>query len=204
MLLKIAIPLYILLLIMAVMIKMIQVRKQIGKNPVLLLEKKSLAEVYIKKSGLLFFPLWLGGMHFFAFYPEATSRIPHLHFSSWMTLSGVILLFVAWGLFALSLIHLREAWRIGIDREKTEHLITHGIYRLIRHPIYTSFKIALVATLLIFPNVYFLTIGLAAFFGFSFLALLEEDFLRERFGSEYEEYRKKTGAFYPNIFRRMD
>ena len=61
-------------------------------------------------------------------------------------------------------------------------------------------KLALVATLIIFPNFYFLWIGTAAFIGFSMIALMEEDFLKGRLGRKYEDYMKRTGRFFPRIF----
>ena len=87
-------------------------------------------------------------------------------------------------------------WRFGIDREQKSLLITTGIYGRIRHPIYTALKIAAVATLLIFPNLFFLCVTVPVFVGLTFLALLEEDFLRENFGKSYEEYFRKTRRFY--------
>lgn len=201
MLLKLAIPLYATCLGGATLIKIIITQRNIGKNPVTLLTTQSLTEAYLKKLALFFFPLWLGGFHFFSFFPEWHQKTPHLTSSETMSYTGVIILFLSLILFVSSLINLKNSWRIGIDKNTTDQLITSGIYKIIRHPIYTSFKMALIATLLIFPNIYFLLIGALAFLGFTFIALLEEDFLRKHFGKTYESYLKKTGRFYPRLYK---
>lgn len=201
MLLKLAIPLYTICLGGVVLTKIIFVRKSIRKNPVIFSTTQSSAESYLKKLALLFFPLWLGGLHFFSFFPEWHQKIPHITSSETIPYAGVLTLFLSLILFVFSIVNLRNAWRIGIDQDTTKQLITSGIYKIIRHPIYTSFKIALIATLLIFPNIYFLLIGALAFLGFTFMALLEEDFLKNRFGKTYEKYLKKTGRFYPRLDR---
>ncbi len=199
MLFKWAIPTYTLLLILAVFIKRKAVRQTIGKEPVLLGQQSPPVEGYLKKRFHLFFGLWLGGLNLSAFYPPFVEKIPHLDFPKVVLWGGVVFLFVSWGLFVLSLKHLRDAWRIGIDHEKTDRLITTGIYSLIRHPIYTAIKMALTGTLLIFPNLYFLPVVLIGWMGVSLTALLEEDFLIKKFGETYLNYCNQTGRFLPRI-----
>ena len=200
MLLKIAIPLYSLLLFFAVAVKKAIVQKKIGRNPVLIQQSKSAAETCLQKLAFLFFPLWLGGANLFVFHPDLTDKIQHLNGTPSARLAGLVLLFTSWLLFVTALVHMREAWRFGIDWEGSTELVDRGIYRHIRHPIYASMKLALVATLIIFPNFYFLWIGTAAFIGFSMIALMEEDFLKGRLGRKYEDYMKRTGRFFPRIF----
>lgn len=199
MLLKWAIPAYTLLLILAVIIKRRAVRQRIGKEPVLLSQKSPPVEGYLKKRFHLFFGLWLGGLNLAAFYPPFVEKTPHLDFPEAVLGGGLVFLFASWGLFALSLKHLKEAWRIGIDHEKTDQLITTGIYGKIRHPIYSAIKLALIGTLLIFPNLYFLPVVLMGWMGVSLTALLEEDFLTQKFGEAYLQYCGRTGHFLPRI-----
>ncbi|MBI4411657.1 MAG: isoprenylcysteine carboxylmethyltransferase family protein [Deltaproteobacteria bacterium] len=199
MLLKIAIPLYSLVLFLAVAAKKRMVQKKIGRNPVLIQRSKSAAETFLQRLAFFFFPLWLGGANLFAFRPDLTDKIQHLHWAPSVRLTGLVLLIASWFLFVTALVHMREAWRFGIDWEGSIELVDRGIYRHIRHPIYTSFKLALIATLIVFPNFYFLWINTAAFIGFSMIALMEEDFLKGRLGKKYEDYMKKTGRFFPKI-----
>ncbi|MBI2340339.1 MAG: isoprenylcysteine carboxylmethyltransferase family protein [Deltaproteobacteria bacterium] len=200
MLLKIAIPLYSLLLFSAVAIKKTLVQKKIGRSPLIILRSPLTAENYLQRLAFLFFPLWLGGMNLFAFRPGLYDKIQHLDGPPHVRSAGLVLLFASWILFVTALVTMRNAWRFGIDREGSAELVERGIYRRIRHPIYASMKAALVATLVIFPNFYFFWIGTAAFFGFSMIALMEEDFLKKRLGQKYEDYARRTGRFLPKFF----
>ena len=177
------------------------VQKRIGKNPFILSSSQSTAEGYLKKTAFLFFPLWLGGMGVHAFWPHLLNRWSHFQPPAIVMGTGLFLFAVSFALFIAALVHLREAWRFGIDREQTSLLITNGVYGFIRHPIYTSLKLAQCATLLLFPNLYFLVIILPAFLGFTMIALLEEDFLLQNFGQKYRDYMARTGRFYPRLFR---
>lgn len=79
------------------------------------------------------------------------------------------------------------------------HKLVHsGPYRLVRHPMYTSYLILFIAAFLITQN---WAIGL---FGTAVIATLmtlrigkEEALLLEHFGEEYENYRQTTGMFLP-------
>lgn len=83
---------------------------------------------------------------------------------------------------------------LGVHREK--ELVTTGLYSRVRHPSYTGEIISFLGVGLVFqhfPASLFITIFPAA--AFVYRALVEEKMLLEEFGSEYEEYRKKTRMF---------
>jgi len=83
----------------------------------------------------------------------------------------------------------------------TEHeLVRHGPYRLVRHPIYTSFLCVLwgigfmTATPLLFAA------ATAVFLvGTEIRVRLEDRLLAERFGNEFREYRASTRAYVPFV-----
>lgn len=193
---RILVPLFVLLLVAAVSAKKRWVQKRIGKNPVLLTSGRFSAEIYLKKWAFILFPLWFGGLIVASLFPSLDRFIPHLDLPPPFEAAGVLLLYVTLLLFVIALRDLKEAWRFGIDRDQKSLLITEGIYGKIRHPIYTSLKMAVIATLLIFPNLYFVSVTIPVFAGLTLLALLEEDFLKENFGETYKKYAAKTRRFY--------
>ena len=81
---------------------------------------------------------------------------------------------------------------------KTE-LVQHGIYRLIRHPLYTSVFSAAIGSSLIFQSWPALTaaVGLGVFFDAK--ARHEERWLRQKF-PEYESYERRVRRFIPWIY----
>lgn len=77
-------------------------------------------------------------------------------------------------------------------------LVTHGVYRHVRHPMYTAGFLWAFGQMLLIPN---LVAGPAALPAIAFLTALrlprEEAMLRELFGAEYDEWRERTGALWP-------
>ncbi|OGQ07450.1 MAG: hypothetical protein A3G32_00775 [Deltaproteobacteria bacterium RIFCSPLOWO2_12_FULL_40_28] len=192
---KLILTLYIFLFGSTVAFKFFSVRKKIKKSPILLTTHHFLAEAWLKKAIFPFFLAWMGGILWFSWHGvDEKSYLfpPQLS----LTVIGLSLLFLSWGLFVLALWQMKEAWRVGIDSTQKNLLVTTGIYSYIRHPIYTSLKISIIAILLIFPHVYFLILFFPAYGGTTMIALLEEDFLISQFGEMYKQYMKTTHRFW--------
>jgi len=89
---------------------------------------------------------------------------------------------------AWSLVSFGRSFRVGIDTERPDKLITTGIFRLSRNPIYVAFAFVLIGEFLIFPN----WILLAYVAGFALIVhrqvLREEDYLTAHYGQEYLAY----------------
>jgi len=85
---------------------------------------------------------------------------------------------------------------------ESRHLVTQGIYRCIRHPMYTSFFAYLAASFLFTANWLIGVLGLV----YSFLILErvghEERMMLDTFGEEYRQYTRRTGRFLPRLIRR--
>ncbi|KDP21915.1 hypothetical protein JCGZ_03053 [Jatropha curcas] len=89
---------------------------------------------------------------------------------------------------------------IKVHHEEHHKLITHGIYRFVRHPGYCGFFIWSVGTQIMLCNP-ISTIGFA-FVVWRFFAEripYEEYFLRHFFGSEYVEYARVTPSGVPFV-----
>lgn len=196
-----SILLYTFLFGLAVFVKRQQVRRMINKDPFLFKNQPAVTG-YIVKRLHPFYAFWLGGLNIQAFFPNfGRAYFPPL--VSWdLNIPGAGFLFGSWVLFVVSLVHMKEAWRVGIDMEKANRLITGGVYSFIRHPIYTSVKMALLGSVALFPNAYFLSITVMGFLATTLIALQEEEFLRNKFGAAFEVYEKKTGRFLPKIIYR--
>jgi protein-S-isoprenylcysteine O-methyltransferase Ste14 len=83
---------------------------------------------------------------------------------------------------------------------REEHsLVTHGPYRLIRHPFYTSFAMDVVGVSLLAANWSFLLLGALVFGVLVVRTQQEEEKLTDRFGQEYRDYMARTGRFLPKM-----
>lgn len=80
-------------------------------------------------------------------------------------------------------------------------LITVGPYHWIRHPIYTAFLFIMVAIFLISAN-WFIGLSwiLATLIEVGSRIKYEEAIMIEQFGSQYLNYREKTGALFPFLY----
>jgi protein-S-isoprenylcysteine O-methyltransferase Ste14 len=83
---------------------------------------------------------------------------------------------------------------------ETHNLVTTGVYRRIRHPMYASFLLWALAQILLLPN--WMT-ALAGIFGFCILYCArirrEEQLMLHKFGDEYREYMTHTKRLVPYI-----
>jgi protein-S-isoprenylcysteine O-methyltransferase Ste14 len=101
------------------------------------------------------------------------------------------------GLFALlwSLVSFGRSFRIGIDTDQPEALITSGIFAFSRNPIYVAFAFILIGQFLIFPNWILLLYAVAATWLFHRQVLREEEFLQEHYGQKYLTYRNRVRRY---------
>ena len=95
---------------------------------------------------------------------------------------------------------LAAHWSAAVALKKDHQLITIGLYRYVRHPIYTGILVMVLGTVLSFGT-------LGAWFGFFviLLALLlkltqEEALLSEHFSQEYLAYKSHTKPLIPFIW----
>jgi protein-S-isoprenylcysteine O-methyltransferase Ste14 len=119
------------------------------------------------------------------------TSIRHIYF--YVGISGLI--FLGGLINLIGLLTLRRAFAImGEARE----LITHGIYRYVRHPLYTGHFIMFLGSLLL--RLHPVTVGIYVLFciGQTVRARIEERKLMTAF-TEYGSYRKQTGMFFPRL-----
>jgi protein-S-isoprenylcysteine O-methyltransferase Ste14 len=146
---------------------------------------------------LAFLGLWLVPLIYAATgFPAALDRplIPAI------AVLGVIALCGALVLFYRSHADLGKNWSISLQIRNEHRLVTTGIYRFIRHPMYTSFFLLAVAQALLLPN---WLAGLTGLVGvgilYAFRVRQEERMMLERFGTDYQNYMAHTARLIPWI-----
>jgi protein-S-isoprenylcysteine O-methyltransferase Ste14 len=111
---------------------------------------------------------------------------------------GIALMLAGLWLFHRSHVDLGTNWSITLQVRENHRLVTNGIYRKIRHPMYASMFLLGIAHLLFVPN---WIVGPAYLASFWLLYAIrvgrEERMMLDRFGAEYEEYRRRTGRVMP-------
>ena len=114
---------------------------------------------------------------------------------------GVLVLALGLWLFHRSHVDLGTNWSITLELREQHTLVTEGIYRRIRHPMYAALLLYSAGQALALPN------WLAGpSYGVALLVLVacrlgpEEQMMRKRFGEAYDAYRARTKRLIPGLF----
>ncbi|PCI59328.1 MAG: hypothetical protein COB37_11815 [Kordiimonadales bacterium] len=103
---------------------------------------------------------------------------------------GLGLMVAGLGLMVLCWFNMGSSWRIGVpaQKETSQTLITGGIYRYSRNPIYLGIMVFLVGTFIFTPGPLPLFAATATFFLTGKIIRKEELFLNGAFGAPYIAY----------------
>jgi protein-S-isoprenylcysteine O-methyltransferase Ste14 len=110
---------------------------------------------------------------------------------------GAVVVSTALVLYAIALRRLGESWRMGIDRTAPGPLVTDGLYRWTRHPIYVAFDLLFVGTFLVLGRLIFLVLALCWIALLHSFMLREERFLAELYDGTYRDYCRHVGRYFP-------
>ena len=115
----------------------------------------------------------------------STQAFFHSGVISWV---GVLFCLVGLALVLWSLVSFGQSFRVGIDPDRPDKLVTSGVFAFSRNPIYMAFAFILLGQFLIFPNWLVLVYLGAALWLFHRQVLREEEFLKKYYGNEYAQY----------------
>jgi len=115
--------------------------------------------------------------------------------------TGIVCLVVGLWLFHRSHADLGTNWSVTLQVREHHRLVTQGIYRRVRHPMYTSLFLYSIGQVLALPNwvagpSYLVTFGIL----FAFRVGIEEGMMLEQFGDEYAAYMANTNRLVPGVW----
>ena len=116
----------------------------------------------------------------------------------WLAWPGAVLMVVSLILFWRSHVDLGRNWTPVLQIRKEHALVTRGVYKFLRHPMYAAHWLWGIAQALLLQNWLAGPALLICFLPlYLFRASREERMLLEHFGDEYRAYRSRTGRIIP-------
>jgi protein-S-isoprenylcysteine O-methyltransferase Ste14 len=112
--------------------------------------------------------------------------------------AGCALLLFALPLIALAQHEMAESWRIGIDEERTE-LVTRGLFRVVRNPIFSGLMAAVLGLVLLLPCAWTVMTAAMILVVVAIQTRLEEQHLLAIHGESYRRYAESVGRFFPGV-----
>jgi protein-S-isoprenylcysteine O-methyltransferase Ste14 len=116
-------------------------------------------------------------------------------------IAGVLCLAIGLWLFYRSHADLGKNWSVTLEVHEDHRLVTQGVYRRIRHPMYLALGLYSIGQALIIPNWVAGPANLVAFaILFAFRIRAEERMMIDRFGADYAAYSARTSRLIPGVW----
>jgi protein-S-isoprenylcysteine O-methyltransferase Ste14 len=118
---------------------------------------------------------------------------------SWLRPLGLTIALIALVLTVWAQLQMGASWRVGIDTHTRPGLITGGLFRLSRNPIYDGLLLAVMGFVALLPN--WLSVGmlLLSVISIRLQVRREERFLLDSYGDDYRRYASRVGRFVPGL-----
>ena len=112
---------------------------------------------------------------------------------------GAMLMLCGIGLLAVAQLDLGAAWRIGIEEGARPGLVTGGLYRYSRNPIYLGLLIVVAGYAALLPTLLSVILLIGAYIGMRAQIAAEEDYLLRTYGDAFRQYAARVGRFVPGL-----
>lgn len=179
----------------------LQLRRH-GSRGILVFQPGNRAQFVREFLGVLLLVLLLGQAIAAAWWPEALSPLGAEH--EWIEiqrLTGALLLFGGIALLVAAQLDLGASWRIGIEEGARPGLVTGGLYRFCRNPIFLALIVIVAGYALLLPTRLSLILLVGAYIGVRQQASAEEAYLMRTYGDSYRAYARRVGRFLPGLGR---
>jgi len=117
-----------------------------------------------------------------------------------LLVGSVLLMFSLW-LFHRSHVDLGANWSVTLELREAHRLVTEGVYRHVRHPMYLAFLLYGLGQAIVIPNwVSGPSYAVAMALLFALRLGPEEALMREHFKGEYDAYEARTKKLIPGVW----
>jgi len=117
--------------------------------------------------------------------------------SPWASHAGLTLFAISIVLGWIFSAQLKDSWRVGVHQNQETELVRTGIYARLRNPYFDSYFIMFLGLFTVRPSIAMAGLVSVAVTLYHRMVLKEEACLLTLHGKAYENYRKRTGRYWP-------
>jgi len=137
--------------------------------------------------------------------PEAVRRVAPIAALGFVGYAlGLVLAFGGLALMVRAQLEMGASWRIGVDESSRPGLVTHGLYRWTRNPIYLAMFLAFGGLMLLLPTWVTVVALVGTVIGVRRQVRDEETYLLRTYGDEFRSYAARVGRFVPGFGLYVD
>lgn len=181
-------------LVLAVAVPVVRHKRRYGVDPVASFRAKSRAE---RLMGLALLSLMAGFLLWGL--AHALGWIPVWEIPVAVRIGGWALVTACLVVLLLAQIQMGASWRIGIDEHSETRLVTGGLFRFSRNPIYAAMIGLGVGAALATPSIVTVVAPALFYAVFRWQVAREEAFLIAKHGRPYLEWASRVGRFVPGL-----
>lgn len=116
-----------------------------------------------------------------------------------LRIAAAILAVAAYLLSLACWLRMGRSWTMAVVPKQDTQLVTAGLYRWVRHPIYALSILLMLVSIIVLPTVPMLMVATLHFIAMRQKARHEEGHLLQRFGPDYARYCAEVGRFVPRV-----
>ena len=153
-----------------------------------------------KKDLTYFFPAFVVWLLAFLIPSFWNLQAPILTLKSPMDIAGTSIFIAGFLIRVVAQATLKRNYSGTLRIREGHQLITHGIYKHVRHPVYTGVILSALAIPIYTTSLPGLLIALLGIPLFNYRIGAEEKMLINEYGDQYTEYMKTTSKLIPHIY----
>jgi protein-S-isoprenylcysteine O-methyltransferase Ste14 len=135
----------------------------------------------------------------FAVLPEALSWALIIAPAPGFVWVGTLVLVLGVIFLVAAQLGMGASWRVGIDEATAPGLVTEGLYRFCRNPIYLGMFVALAGMAVVLPTALSVVNLLCVVAGVRYQVSQEEEYLLRSYGQGFRTYASRVGRFLPGL-----
>lgn len=114
---------------------------------------------------------------------------------------GALMVFSGSMVNVFARIQLQKNWSNHIRIYEDHDLVYQGLYKIVRHPLYSSLMLMFLGGALFYTNPMCAILTVVVFIPFMYYRARQEERMLLKEFDDYSAYRKDTGMFFPKLWR---